>query len=350
MSSSQRLTTVATMLLAGALVYLLPTPVLAASAEVISTGGAVDITDTAHLLSPDEHTIVFAFEGEDEATYDLVFATDGEPTLIVTVGADMTNAHAWEYDAATNQLAMQVTYQGIVTEDDDPTNSDQMFIVTLTFSSETESDGSAPTGMDGVGMATNMLQWLVIAPTPDSPYFGFQLTGTPGTTGFFHMFIPGTGIDHLASVSGEELDPASMAVFVDGQQASLNVTEVDGGAYIDLNITFDEDLLGVSSSSSDIIKKVTTGPKEPISLVAKKNSLSQGGTNRLYGWIKQTKANQAVAIYRKLKGESKFTVWKTVETNSEGYYKVKYTAKKTGEFKAKYKKAETDKVKVTVSD
>lgn len=343
----QRITIAASVLLASVIIYL-PAQTSAA-AEVISTGGAIDITETAHLLSPDENTTVFGFEGEDDAAYDMVFSVDNEPTLIVTAGADMTNAHDWEYDATTGQLTMHVTYKGIVTDDNDPTNSDHMFIVTFTFANETEGDGSTPTEMDGVGMATNMLQWLVIPPTSDAPYYGFQLTGTPGTTGFFHMFIPSTGIEHLSNVSGEDLDPDSMAVFVDEQQASLNVTEVDGGAYINVNVTFDEDLLGVSSSDSSIIKTVTAGPKEPLSLVAKKNSLSKGGTNRLYGWTEQTKAGQAVVIYRKLKGESKFTVWKTVETNSEGYYKVKYTAKKTGEYKAKYKGNTTDKVKVAVN-
>ena len=344
----QRLTTMTLVLLGSVFIYALPAQTLATS-SVISSGEAIDITETVNLLSPGEDVDIFAFSGVADTTYELVFASDTAPTMIITPGADMENANDWAYDATSGTVTMNVTYKGIVTDTNDENSELDMFIIALVFSSGDINAGGAPVEMAGAGLATNLLQWMIVPPMPDAPYFGFQLTGTPGTSGFFHMFIPETAIDHISSMSDQELTPESMAVFVDDQQASMSITGVDGGAYIDINITFVEDAVGVSSTSDSIIKKITAGAREPLSLVAKKDTIEKGSTTRLYGWIKRAKAGKEVVLYRKLKGESKFTVWKTVETNGTGYYKVNYTGKKTAQFKAKYRQNVTDKVKVTVN-
>lgn len=342
----QRIFIMATALMGGFIVYALPAPTLAAS-SVISSGEAVDITDIVNLNSPGSDVEIFAFSGVADETYELVFATETEPTMLITPGADMENANDWEYDATADTTTMRVTYKGIVTETNDENSQYEMFIIALVYSSGDVDAGGAPAEMAGAALATNLLQWLIIPPMPDSPYFGFQLTGTPGTTGFFHMFIPETAIEHISNMSGKNLTPESMAVFVDDQQASMNITEVDGGAYIDINITFKEDVLGVTSTSN-IIKKITAGAREKISLVAKKESVEKGSTARLFGWINKAKSGKTVVIYRKVKGQDKFTLWKEVETDEQGYFKIKYTAKKTAHFKAEYLEVKTEKVTVTV--
>lgn len=347
MLNLQRFTLVTIALLSAIALYALPTRAFGATVELVSSGEAVDITDTVHLQSPGSDVNIFAFSGVEDVTYELVFTSDTAPTMIITPGADMENANDWEYNAEAGTVTMNVTYKGIVTDTQDENSERDMFIIALVFSSSDMSAGGAPVEMIGSALATNLLQWLIIPPQPDAPYFGFQLTGTPGTTGFFHMFIPATAIEYISTMSGEELTVESLAVFVDDQQASMNITEVDGGAYIDINITFAEDALGVSATDS-ITKTITTGAREIVSLAAKKDTLDKGATAKLFGWIHQSKAGKEVVLYRKLKGEDKFTLWKTVETNDQGYYKVNYTAKKTGKYKAKYKGTTTDKVQVTV--
>lgn len=341
----QRLAIMITALLSAAMIYLLPSTAFAASA-VISSGEAIDITDTVNLQSPGTDVNIFAFSGTEDTTYELVFSSDTEPTMVITPGADMANAHDWAYDATTGLVTMRVTYKGIVTDTQDENSELDMFIIALVYSSGDLTAGGAPEEMAGAALATNLLQWMIVPPMPDSPYFGFQLTGTPGTTGFFHMFIPAAAIENISAMAGKDLTPESMAVFVDDQQASMSITEVDGGAYIDINITFAQDALGVSVDS--ITKKITAGGRESVSLVAKKDTLDKGATTKLFGWIRQAKAGKEVVIYRKLNGEDTFTAWKTVETNSNGYFKADYKAKKTGKFKAKYKGNVTDKVTVTV--
>lgn len=343
----QRVTLAIIALLSALVLYALPVRAFGATVELVSSGDAVDLTDTVNLQSPGSDVNIFAFGGVEDVTYELVFTSDTAPTMIITPGADMENANDWDYDAATGLVTMRVTYKGIVTDTQDENSERDMFIIALVFSSGDLTAGGAPVEMIGSALATNLLQWLIIPPQPDAPYFGFQLTGTPGTTGFFHMFIPATAIEYISTMSGEELTPESMAVFVDDQQASMSITEVDGGAYIDINITFAADTLGVSATDS-ITKTVTAGARETVSLVAKKETLAKGATAKLFGWIDKMKAGKEVVLYRKLKGEEKFTIWKTLETNSQGYFKVNYTAKKTAKFKAKYKTTSTDTVTVTV--
>lgn len=346
MQLTQRFSIMVATFVGGVLMYALPTPTMAAS-SVISSGEAVDITDIVNLNSPGSDVEIFAFSGVENETYEIVFATETEPTMIITPGADMENANDWEYDASAGTTTMRVTYKGIVTETNDENSQYEMFIIALVYSSGDIDAGGAPAEMAGAALATNLLQWMIIPPMPDSPYFGFQLTGTPGTTGFFHMFIPETAIEHISSMSGKDLTPESMAVFVDDQQASMNITEVDGGAYIDINITFKEDALGITNTSN-ITKKITAGAREKISLIAKKESVEKDSTARLFGWINKAKAGKTVLIYRKLKGEDKFTLWKEVETDEQGYFKLKYTAKKTAHFKAEYLEVKTEKITVTV--
>lgn len=345
--SLKRFALVAIALLVTTALYALPSRALGASVDLVSSGDAVDITDTVNLQSPGGDVNIFAFSGVEDATYELVFSSDTEPTMLIMPGADMENAHDWEYDADTGLVTMNVTYKGIVTDTQDQNSQFDMFIIALVFSSEDMSQGGAPTEMVGAALATNLLQWMIIPPMPDAPYFGFELTGTPGTTGYFHMFIPAGAIDYISSMTGTELTPELMAVFVDDQQASMNITEVDGGAYIDINITFAEDKLGVSATDS-ITKTVTAGARETVSLTAKKDTLDKGATAKLFGWINKEKAGKEVVVYRKLKGAKKFTVWKTVETNKNGYFSVSYEAKKTAQYQAKYKTTTTDKLKVTV--
>lgn len=349
-SSLQRFTLITLALLSAVILYALPTRAFGATVELVNSGEAIDITDTVNLLTPGSDVNIFAFSGEEDATYELVFTSDTAPTMMITPGADMENANDWEYDADTGLVTMRVTYKGIVTDTQDENSELNMFIIAMVFSSGDMSAGGAPIEMTGAALSTNLLQWMIIPPMPDAPYFGFQLTGTPGTTGFFHMFIPATAIEHISNMSGEELSPESMAVFVDDQQASMNITEVDGGAYIDINITFAENKLGVSATDSmdSITKQITTGARETVSLAAKKDTVNKGATARLFGWINKSKAGKTVVVYRKLKGKKKFKVWKTPETNKQGYFKVNFTAKKTAQYKAKYKTTRTDKLKVTV--
>ncbi|MCB0339221.1 MAG: hypothetical protein KDD53_06440, partial [Bdellovibrionales bacterium] len=83
--------------------------------------------------------------------------------------------------------------------------------------------------------------WNLIPPSPpDDIFFGFELNGKEGETGFFRMKIPDTLIDHLSELAGKTLNVDDLAIFNDGKQASLDIEDLSDGIIVNIKTVFKE--------------------------------------------------------------------------------------------------------------
>jgi hypothetical protein len=338
-------TLLATSTLLVALGWLTLKPIQTLAAEIVSiTPDATDITDQLSDGAPADVTM-FGWVGTVDQDYTAVIAVNEEPVLLITPGATIDPTNPWVYDETAGTVTVAFTLKGLI--DDTikglPAGSGVGIVAMI---GATSAGNGPPAEMTGGWLSTNLQEWEIIPPSEKQVAFGFNLTGPSGTTGYFRMFLPETLIDLLSNYSGQSLTVDDLAVFVDDQQASLSVTEINGGAYIDINITFSEASTVVAADS--VTKKIVTAPQLSISLAAKKTTVSKGSDARLYGWINQAKANKTITLYRKLKNEKTYSVWKTIKTDNDGYFSAKYKASKTASYKAKYKDNSSETVKVTV--
>ena len=153
------------------------------------------------------------------------------------------------------------------------------------------------------------------------------------------MFMTDGTKDLLSEYSGQDLEWGDVAVFDGDSQASLDITEVVGGALFELNVVFSESTtVTPSAKNTSVTKTLTVQEKQPISLAANKSELKQGKQFRLFGWLKNSKSKQTVTVWRKKTGEKNFTKVDTLTSNTDGYFKETYTARKTASYKVKYRK------------
>lgn len=335
------------LLLVGAVV--LPHTANAFTAEIVSlTPSATDISDQiGQPGDAPEGVQLFAWSTQADTEYTAVFAVDSEPAMVVTPGGDVSLTSRPSYDVATGEYTVTFTATGI-NENIDTGGQEypegvEMTIMGMMGAVEIGENGP-PEEMIGAWMSTDMQQWELLPPSPDKPAFGFELTGPVGTSGYFNMYIPDAMIDLLGQLKGEELTVDELAVFNDDDQATLDITEVDGGAYIQIEITFSETVTEVTSlqaeydeDADNITKKITLDEKLAVSSAFSSSSVKKGKTAELYGWIKSGKKGETVTVLRKVKGEDSYTKWKTLTTGTNGSYNVKFTAEKTGSYKVKYK-------------
>lgn len=300
------------------------------------------------------NVVIAMFIGVIDQTYTVELNVDEKPVMVVTPGALLSD---WSYDDTTKKVTVNLTAQGVqqgnTPDNDNQPTADQQpdgayFSVALIPVAEEGEDGP-PAAMQGGYMDTNISQWEIIPPTPENVAFGFELTGQSGTEGYFHMFLPSTLIEFLGTMSGKELAPEDLAVFEDNQQASLNVTELNGGALISINVKFatNQTTLTPAASDSNITKRLTAEPKADLSLAAKKTNLKKGKKTTLYGWLGSSAKNKKVVLYRKLKGEDNFTKFATLYTDDAGYYRKKVKIQKKGTYKAVRGNYTSAKVKIT---
>lgn len=201
-------------------------------------------------------------------------------------------------------------------------------------------------------MSTNLLDWSLIPPNETNPYFGFDFTGPAGSEAFMRLFVPDAGIDLLSSLADKELTVEDLAIYLDDDQASMTITELDTGIEVFVYVKFTDDKVAVTpaEASETVSKTVTLREQANVSLTAKQQSLSKGQSTKLFGWIKNGKANQTIKIKRKLSGEDRFAVVDEVKTDEDGYYKYKISPKKTATYLVVYKTKQSKKVKVTITN
>lgn len=319
-------------------VWFFPTSAQAMTATLVSISpDATDISD--QMTGAPESVQMFAWLTTLDTVYTATFTVDEQPAMVVTPGASISIDNQPTYDATTGEYVITFTATGVKGDfgGQELPEGQGMSIIALSGAVAEGEDGP-PAEMAGGWMSTNIQEWEMIPPSQEQIAFGYNLTGPAGETGFLHMFIPGTLIDLLSAYSGQELVAEDLAVFNGDEQASLAVTEVDGGAYIDINVVFVEEATTVLSSEGDtsVRKEITVAEQLPVSLAASKMTVSKGKSVTLYGWLENQMKNQTVTLWRKLKNEDKYVKWKTLSTKEDGYFKARFVAKKTGSYKVKY--------------
>lgn len=297
---------------------------------------------------------LYAMIGELDQSYTATFSIDAEPAIVVTPGANISVDERYTYDATAGTLTVPFTVNGIIDDADKgvPDGYGFTMIVMVPAVTDDSQDGPPP-AMIGSWFSTNLQDWELIPPSPEQIAFGFELSGPAGETGFFRMFMPDAIIALLSQYAETDLTAEDLAIFNNDAQSSLAVSSVTGGAYIDISVTFDEDSTAVVSAvrtaDDTVTKTITAQPKQALSLAAKDSSVATGRTARLYGWLGSGRANQTIRLLRKLKGTQSYSLWRTVTTNADGYFSVRYTARKQASFKAKRGTLTSDAVTVSIN-
>lgn len=336
---------------------------------------------------------IFGFTGTPGESYDLEFTSSESPAVVVGINADMTTDQNWSYDPDTGLILVHVEYTGngssslqatsssnenansngnhngntnensngnkndnqnSNSNEDHASEKDSVFILAFTFAVPQGEDGP-PTEMTGSWFTTDVQNWQLIPPSPELPAFGYELSGSAGTKGYFHMFIPDTMIALLGQMSGKELTVSDLAVFNGDAQSSLAVDAVTGGALVNINVLFKEDLNTVKhdlssskDSSSLITKTITVQEQLPFSLTASLSSIKKGKAAQLYGWVNNGTPKTTVKIWRKFTADSDYTLWKKLKLKKNGYFMKKFQAKTTATYQATYQDLTSPEQIITV--
>ena len=227
-----------------------------------------------------------------------------------------------------------------IPDDEDPTESDDMFVMVYIATSEDPTGDSVPTGppasQGGGYISTTVQDFMIIPPSEDDMGFGVSLNGPVGTTGFFKMYMPPTMLALMSSYTGKTMTAADLAVFIDDMQASMNVAETSElGALISIDVVFTEGSTrtqSVTQAADTVNKSVQAKEKLALSAAFKKGTVNKGATAKLYGWKKANYSNKVARIYRKKQGADGYTYVRSVNFNNEGLYRHSFTAKAEGTF------------------
>lgn len=342
--------------LGGAVWLLVPAPSLAFSASPVSIAPEAQAIDMQGNDAP-EGVVLFGWFTESGKSYTAVLSVDEEPAMVVAPGADLSLETPWTYDADAQTITVPFTAKTMIGGDMPEQMPEGMSVSIIAMVPVVpEGEDGPPEAMKTGWMATNLQQWELIPPTPDTPYFGYQLTGPEGKQGFFHMFIPDAVVELMSQMAGKTITIDELAVFNGDQQASLAIEEVEGGAFVSIKVVFSKTentviatSVNAQASSANVTKTITVRPQQTVSMTAKKTTLKKGKDLELFGWLKNGKKDQSVIIYQKKSGEKKFTVLKTVKTKKDGYYALKINAENTATYKAKYQTKESSTLQVKVN-
>lgn len=318
--------------------FFAPAPTHALTATLVNIEPAIDASqDQSSLMTWPSGATGNAYLATPDETYTLTYLVDESPAMVVGLGAQMNLDQNWVYDADAGKVDITITNVGIQGNDMPIPEGFSFFAVALIEVAEAGVDGP-PAEMTGAWLSTDVLDWSLIPPAEGAPFFGFSLTGPSGITGFLNMYVPSATIDLISSFTGKTLTPADMAVFENDDQSSTSITDVDGNAYIDINVTFTNNITTPTTTAADVTKEITTGTKQTVSLAATKYSVTKGNKTKLYGWLKSGKQNKTVTVWRKLNGADTYTKIETLTTGTDGYFHTKVTVNKTAHYKIKYKR------------
>ncbi len=331
------------------------------TAELVSiTPDATNINDLAGQDDDaPEGVSLDVFSGTIGQVYTAVYSVSEEPVMVVITGGTMED---WSYDSTAETITVSTEHTGYIEGSGDFTPYSP-FGIAIVWAAETEEEDGPPTDMNGSWMATNLMNWNLIPPSDENggtPYFGYQLSGTTGESGFFQMFMSDGTKDMLSEMADEELDWTDLAVYLDDDQASLSITETTGGALVDIQVTFSENTTKISSLASrtggeeeQITKQVKVREQAARTFACKSYRKAKGDKFTCFGWIKNGKKNQKVSLWRKALGKKKW-VKQDVSTlkNNNGYFKFRPAMKKkTASYKVywpkKKKYTNVKKVRVT---
>lgn len=312
--------------------------------QVVSSDPLDIVTDVTDLMptnpnSMGEEIVGYSYTAEaGSATYTADFtvsADNGDITtapFMMAVGADIS-------DFAVETLAADLFQYTVTFVSGDfyipgEGKSPQfVFIFVPTVADPTpdnpEPGNGAPASMSGGFAAMTVQDFQIVAPTgPEDAQFGVSLTGPAGTSGFFKMKFPATMLALMGTMSQKTITAKDLALFVDNNQASVNVSETDdGGALLDIQITFIDDSTATEVAASTVTKEIVAKEKLELSSAFIDSTVKRSKIATFYGWKSANKANKKVKIYRKNSGGN-FSLVDTVRTNAAGYYEYTFKAKK----------------------
>ncbi|OGY86801.1 MAG: hypothetical protein A2458_03130 [Candidatus Kerfeldbacteria bacterium RIFOXYC2_FULL_38_9] len=347
--------------------YLLFVPVRTLAWDVAATSitPSEGITDISEMV-PDTHEgtieVLKAFQYTStmgEVEYTAVFTIDetdgvaiaGAP-MVLSMGAEIQSLQ-YDTDAKAFTIEFITTPFYIPNEEALSSMFQIIFIETVADPSpENPEQSMGPPASMALGyISTSVPEFQLMPPEgPESMGFGLTLTGPAGVTGFFKMYMPPTMLTLMGTMSGKTVTADDLAVFMDGTQASLNMTETEeGGVLTEVSVVFAEGntlttsrvTSSIEQASSDTVtREVITKERLPLSLALKKSIVSKNKATRLYGWLKSGKQGKQILILQKKQGDDKYVVIARVRTKANGYFQRVIKRKKAGDYqlKAVYKK------------
>ena len=179
-----------------------------------------------------------------------------------------------------------------------------------------------PAESKGMWVSTNAPNWNMYPgefdeKTHKPKSFRIEVEGPSGVSGFFKWYWPKALLDFM------NMKISDLAGFIDGDQMSVNTTTYpDGSGLVSINLTY----------SKHIVK---TAKALPISLASNKKSLRRKAKNKkvkLFGWLSAKRAKKVIEVYRKIKGQKKYSLLGRVKTGAKGYYKRTIPVTKTTSF------------------
>lgn len=302
------------------------------------TDDVIDITSMVPVTAP-AGVKIFIFNATVGSNYTMQFSVDEQPEIVVTTGSRMIDD--WSYDEATKTVTVQLNYTGFI-----QAIADEMFMgqqsFAVGFSWPDDSDSIPP--LTGLWMSTNIFEWSIDDERTDR--IGFEVKGPAGSTGYFVMNLPAAALTQL--VPGRTLTVDDLALFNDGDQASVSVEEtVSGGARINVTVRFASDsniVTGLQAlANGNESKSLTAGRKLPISLASNDYSVRKGSSFRLFGWLGKGTRGKAVEVQVRAPGKTTYAALSTVTSGAEGSFKKSLKLAKAGtyRFRARFRDGKT---------
>ncbi len=293
-------------------------------------------------------------------TYTGIFTVSGtdtellySPMLLISGGL----IQSYTYNTTTHQATIVWIGDQFIIPDNNQLANESAFVFIAPGEDPTPQNpqtSGPPASMAGGYVSTNITDWQISPPTSrEQMGFGLTLNGPAGLKGYYTIYMPGTMLTLMSTMSGKTVTPADMALFIDGQQSTINKTvTADNGVIFDIDLTFTAGDTNTSATST-ISKTIMAQEREKLSAAFVENKIKKNKTAKLYGWLAKGKKGTAINIYYKKKGTSEFTFLAQVKTKKKnGYYDYKFKAIEKGKFYYKAKtinnKKKSPKIKLTV--
>jgi len=304
---------------------LLATPTLADPAATITpsigttsipiTGAPGNATVNGWLTAASGTSYTVDWTGLNATTtYMLVIIADAQA---VTLGDNTAQITANSIDMYSHEAPYQKVGSGVVTAVADMSGGNPQ---------GGGPQGGPPAEARGMWVSTNAIEWNIEPSEMDSTgkpkSFKMTISGPSGVAGFFKWFWPKALMNKVGITAND------LAGYIDNDQVSMNTTTyADGSALISFNLTY----------SQHIIK---TAKALPLSLATNKKRVKKNTKVKLFGWYSNSKSVSArsakvVSIYRKLKGQKKYSLIGKAKTGAKGFFSKTIPVKKTASFIAK---------------
>lgn len=310
-----------------------------------------DITPPDNQKAGEENFYTFWLKGQIGTEYTANFTVSEEPAFTFVSGGDMTLDSNVHFNAETNTFS--VTYTAVALQQIDSQSGlelDENQTLTIIAVSFPVSDGENGPGEDTIGswLATNFQEWTLTTPSSDNTAMGATVSGDPGDTGDFELFMPASAMALMAEY--DDVDSYSvddLAVYADGEKTSKTIESASSGAYINFSTTLpetDETSQSIQSSES-VSRTFTVEPVPAITLRVSDSNVDKYDYVTLSGKIASGKKGKTVSLWRRNRNTS-LTKFATVTTKRNGKFSLRVKIRKTVLFKAKFKGNVSDSVQV----